>query len=99
LARSPFPGVLKIKNKEFIFKKFLSEGHSDQEIQQFVKDFCAHPKKYDMPEYTEAVEAYRKNLQKFVVDVFSSLTDKQKSALKENLSEKIGQLQRIVNRS
>jgi len=99
LATAPFPAVLKIKNKEYIFAQHLAGNRSQDDLQNFVKEFCAHPKSFDMPEYTAAVEAYKKNLQKFVVDVFGTLTPKQKSALKENLAEKIGQLETIVNRS
>ncbi|MDG0818113.1 DUF6279 family lipoprotein [Bdellovibrio svalbardensis] len=99
LNTSPFPADLKVKNKEFVFQKFLRETSSTEQMKAFVKNYYSNPESYDLPEYREALAKYQKDMQKLVAQVLSTLTPEQKSSLKENLSEKIAQLHRIATRS
>jgi len=99
LTSSPFPAILKIKNKNFVFQEFAAQSDSTEKMKNFVQQYFAHPEKYDMPEYRQALEQYQQNLQQLVVKVLGTLTPKQKSALKENIFEKIQQLQKIISQS
>lgn len=98
IALSPFPAELKAKNKEYIFEKFMAMKGSPEEMKNFVKDYYSSPEKYDMPEFREAYTSYQKNLQKLVVNILDTLSPDQKARLKDNLTEKMGQLQKIASR-
>lgn len=99
IVESPFPSELKMKNKEWIFQQFQKESTSQEKIRDFVRDLSNHPEKYDLPEYQDAFKRYQEHLQNLVIQVLQTLTPEQKKELRDNLLEKVAQLQKIRDRS
>lgn len=99
LAASPYPLEMKVKNKEHVFAKFITHRESPDDMKKFVRDYYSNPTQYDLPEYRETMNSWKKNMQTLVTNVLSTLTDRQKTALRENLSEKTAQLQKIALRN
>lgn len=96
ISDEPFPLDLKIKNRISITNKFLQNRNSPEKMADFVREYYRTPSLYDLPEYRQALTQYQKNLQKLITKVLVSLTEKQKLAFQENLSEKTAQLEKIV---
>jgi hypothetical protein len=99
LEKSPFPAELKAKNKDYVFQKFFEHKGSVEEMKAFVREYYTNPEKYDMPEYRQAFVQYQKDLQKLVTQILTTMTDKQKAALKDSINEKTAQLRSIAMRS
>lgn len=95
IQTSPFPSELKIKNKEWVFQQFMNQRLSTSNLKNFVRDFLTQPEKYQLPEYRQALQQYYKNLQSLLVEVSFTLTPKQKEELRENLQDKMAQLEKI----
>lgn len=95
---SPFPLELKIRNKEFVYNKFLKEKGSPEGMKAFVKDYYTHPAQYDMPEFQTAFLNYQQNLQSLVVKVMTSMNEEQKKNLRSSINEKTAQLEMLAKR-
>lgn len=87
---------LKIKNKRWLFEKYINENPNSESLTNYVADFAANPKQFNMPEYEKAYTAYYSSLQKLINDILLSANPSQMERLKANLNEKIDQLERIV---
>lgn len=95
VKNSPYPAELKAKNKAYIFNEFISHQNSMDEMKKFVREYTLQADKFDLPEFRAANQAYQENLQKLITQVMTSLTEKQKMALKNNINEKTEQLRSI----
>ncbi len=99
LNQSPFPADLRAKNKEFVFQKFLHEKNSAEQMKNFVKSYYLSPDTYDLPDYRQALAQYQKNMQKLVIQVLMTMNPEQKNNLKQSLSDKTAQLEKIATRN
>lgn len=96
LQESPYPKALKLKNKDHVFASFMKAAKtSPLDAKEFVEMMAQNPQRYNLPEYQTAFEHYREDLKKLLVSVVLSLTPEQKKELKENLQEKVSQIERI----
>lgn len=92
---TPFPSQLKIKNKEWVFQQFMKQRFSLSNQKNFVRDYLNQPEKFQLHEYRQALQGYYQNLQNLLVDVLLTLTPKQKEELRQNLQDKVVQLEKI----
>lgn len=95
IQTAPFPSELKIRNKEWVFQQFMKKRFSLSDLKNFVKDYLNQPEKFQLPEYQQALQKYYQNLQVLLIEVSETLTPKQKESLRQNLEEKVVQLEKI----
>lgn len=98
IRTAPFPSELKIKNKEWVFQQFMKKRYSLSDLKNFVEDYLNQPEKFQLPEYRQELQKYYQNLQVLLLDVSETLTPKQKESLRQNLEDKIVQLEKIRRR-
>lgn len=96
LAESPFPGELKARNKAHIISLYLEENKSTEARREFLKRYYNNPTALNLPEYQMAYQNYQNQLKKLVMQMMTTITDKQKKNLIENLNEKTAQLEHIA---
>lgn len=94
---TPFPSQLKLKNKEWVFQQFIKQRVSLDSQKNFVRSYLNQPEKFELPEYRQALQQYYQSLQNLLADVLLTLTPKQKEELRQNIQEKLVQLQKIQN--
>lgn len=96
LRHSPYPKALKLKNKEAVFNAFIAAiQQSPAKAQEFVTQFTQKPQSYNLPEYQMALKNYNEGLKKLILAMVSTLNSEQKKELRDNLLEKVSQLQKI----
>ncbi|XGC79794.1 DUF6279 family lipoprotein [Bdellovibrio bacteriovorus] len=96
LRHSPYPKALKLKNKEAVFNAFFKAvQQSPAKAQEFVTQFTQKPQSYNLPDYQVALKNYNDSLKKLIVAMALTLNSEQKKELRNNLLEKVSQLQKI----
>lgn len=88
---------LKIKNKHWLFEKFMKEKKASGNLTNYVFNLSANSNEFNLPEYQSATSAYYNSLQKLIVDILMSASADQTKKLKVNLDDKINQLEKIVH--
>ncbi|WP_347357639.1 DUF6279 family lipoprotein [Bdellovibrio sp.] len=96
LADSPFPGELKARSKAHVISLYLQGNKSTEHRRKFLREYYSNPTAFSLPEYQTAYQDYQHQLKNLVIKMMSTITDKQKKNLIENLNEKTAQLERIA---
>lgn len=98
LNNSPFPTEALIKNRTHVLEKFIEASKSPASLQNFVRKYYSDKNQFADPDYLQALTAYQANLEKFSYQLLMSLSEKQKSFLCENLTEKASILEKLANK-
>ncbi|WP_373997850.1 DUF6279 family lipoprotein [Bdellovibrio bacteriovorus] len=97
LKQNPYPSKLQNENKEYVLNQFLEAKKNPETLKKFVKDFFNDYESVRLPAYTEALNNHKKAFQKFLVEEFwSTISKNQKETLKENISSRAEDLEKIA---
>ncbi|WP_413290688.1 DUF6279 family lipoprotein [Bdellovibrio sp. HCB337] len=98
LNNNPFPARAQIKNRTHVLEKFTEARKSPESLQNFVRNYYTDKNQYSDPNYKQALTAYQADLEKFGYQLLNSLSEKQKSLLCENLTEKAALLEKLAHK-
>jgi len=94
----PFPWQEKIKNSETLLDQFTSMQGDSAKMKSFSEKFVAENKSLRIPEYTQALASYDKEFQTFLDMIWTTLDQKQRSHLRENLLGRASKLEELARR-
>lgn len=96
LEMHPFPARLQIKNKALLLQKIQESRHSPETLKNFVRDYYNDRTQFAATEYQQALKEYQNGLGKFLHQLLTSLSEKQKRTFSENLGEKAALLKKLA---
>jgi hypothetical protein len=96
LEEHPFPQKEQLKNRISVTKKFREAQKSTEDLQKFVRAYYSDSSQFWEPDYKKALESYQRELQKWLVVLVGTLSDRQKKQLSENLLEKASALEKLA---
>lgn len=98
LTNNPFPALEQIKNKNYVLEKFHEARKSPEDLKKFVRNYYNNKYQYADPEYQKALSTYQADLEKFIFQLIKSMSEKQKKALSDSLTERANSLERLATK-
>lgn len=97
LTKNPYPWKLQNLSQEHMVQQFVAAASKSATRKAFVEKFAQDYESVRLPEYTKALAEHQKAFVHFLAnDFWASLTQDQKTELKENLIARAEQLERIA---
>lgn len=93
----PFPTALENKSREHVLKQFIEASKTPESMTKFMEAFTTDYETVRLPAYKEALNAHKKEFQKFLVhDFWKTVDSTQKKRFKENLLNRAEELEKIA---